>query len=434
MLEWLINNPIATLGDGDGTTRDADCMFLRYQMGEVKKLRFESIAEMVQQQELLAGNWVGADPIIRLFHCIIDHSHILQKFLTRLQSMSRLSLENRNSDLSRDVSVWEDVSNLWNDFQYTATTELFNNNFEQREIPHSKVATLAKATPQKCEGKFNAVVLNLKRIITMWERSGQGEGGFLHEEEEAQMGLLDFGSLAGRSENALSNRANFVGENDLHFLYLWDLIDKYELMKSCMQVISPEFAAKSGDNVRAIYDMKRAQLKDDEDDDASSISSKQTKSEMFIGGSIMKLANNNVMIAQMNAQEKEKDRQEKEKDRLAAEEIHRTQLKEREKDCILQRKQSLEMEISRLRQDKRDYLVNMSERAEKRRKTRRNDDDDDDSTDTFRMIIDDIVEEIQENKAKLEELVRDESDMTKTPLKSNVTPTSHRQGQMDEAM
>eukprot|EP00970_Alexandrium_tamarense_P017542 scaffold9976_cov152-Alexandrium_tamarense.AAC.1 len=175
-------------------------------------------------------------------------------------------------------------------------------------------------------------------------------------------------------------------------------------MKSCMQVISPEFAAKSGDNVRAIYDMKRAQLKDDEDDDASSISSKQTKSEMFIGGSIMKLANNNVMIAQMNAQEKEKDRQEKEKDRLAAEEIHRTQLKEREKDCILQRKQSLEMEISRLRQDKRDYLVNMSERAEKRRKTRRNDDDDDDSTDTFRMIIDDIVEEIQENKAKLEEL------------------------------
>jgi hypothetical protein len=52
-----MNNPIATLGDGDGTTRDADCMFLRYQMGEVKKLRSESIAEMVQQQELLAGNW-----------------------------------------------------------------------------------------------------------------------------------------------------------------------------------------------------------------------------------------------------------------------------------------------------------------------------------------------------------------------------------------
>eukprot|EP00970_Alexandrium_tamarense_P011232 scaffold2415_cov179-Alexandrium_tamarense.AAC.1 len=204
-----------------------------------------------------------------------------------------------------------------------------------------------------------------------------------------------------------------------------------------MQVIRTEFAAKSGDNVRAIYNSKRAQLKDDDDDDASSISSKQTKSEMFIGGSIMKLANNNVMIAQIQAKEKEKDRQEKEKDRLAAEEIHRTDLKEREKDRverekdrILQQKQSLEMEISRLRQDKRDYLVKMSERHEKRRKTRGNDDDDD-STDTFRMIIDDIVEEIQEKKAKLEGL---ESDMTKTPLKSNVTPTSHRQGQMDEAM
>ena len=58
-----------------------------------------------------------------------------------------------------------------------------------------------------------------------------------------------------------------MGENDLHILYLWDLIDKYELMKSCMQVIRTEFAAKSGDNVRAIYNSKRAQLKDDDDDD-----------------------------------------------------------------------------------------------------------------------------------------------------------------------
>ena len=77
----------------------------------------------------------------------------------------------------------------------------------------------------------------------------------------------------------------------------------------------------------------------------------------------------------------------------------------------------------------------MSERDEKRWKTRRNfDDDDDNSTDTFQMCINDIVEEIQEKKAKLEQLVSDKSDMTKTPLKSNVTPTSHRQGQMDEAM
>ncbi len=97
MLEWLINNPIATLGDGDGTTRDADCMFLRYQMGEMKKLRTDAIDALAQQQALLEGNWVGPDPIICLLHCIIDHAHITQKFLTRLQSMSRLSLENRNT-------------------------------------------------------------------------------------------------------------------------------------------------------------------------------------------------------------------------------------------------------------------------------------------------------------------------------------------------
>eukprot|EP00970_Alexandrium_tamarense_P008542 scaffold1626_cov178-Alexandrium_tamarense.AAC.10 len=181
--------------------------------------------------------------------------------------------------------------------------------------------------------------------------------------------MNEFGSLAGRSQNALSNRANFVGDNGKHFLYLWDLIDKYDLMKTCIQIIDSEFAAASGDNVRIIYHSKRAQLKDDEDDDASSISSKQSKLEMStFGGSIMKLATNNVMIAKMKAQEKEKekDRQEKEKDRLAAEEIHRKEVIEREKDRILQQKQSLEMEISRLRQDKRGYLIQMSERDEKR--------------------------------------------------------------------
>ena len=250
----------------------------------------------------------------------------------------------------------------------------------------------------------------------MWERSGQGEGGFLHEEEEAQLRLNDFGSLAGRSENALSNRTNFVGNKDKHFLFLWDLIDKYDLLKTCMQVIGLEFATASGDNVRVIYDAKRAQLKDDEDDDASSIVSKQTKSEMSnFGGGLTKLANNNVMIAKMQAQEKEKDR-------LAVEELHRKQFSEREKDRIFQQKQSLEKEISRLRQDKRAYLLQMSDRAEKRWNTRHNNDADY-CKDCLKECIDDINEEIEEKKAKRELLLRDESDMTNTPQKSNVTRT-----------
>ncbi len=65
--------------------------------------------------------------------------------------------------------------------------------------------------------------------------------------------------------------------------------------------------------MRVIYDAKRAQFKEDEDDDASSMSSKQPKSEMSnFGGGLMKLAYNNVMIAKMQAQEQEKDRQENE--------------------------------------------------------------------------------------------------------------------------
>eukprot|EP00970_Alexandrium_tamarense_P011341 scaffold2457_cov110-Alexandrium_tamarense.AAC.5 len=135
------------------------------------------------------------------------------------------------------------------------------------------------------------------------------------------------------------------------------------------------------------------------------------------GGGLMKLANNNVMIAKMQAQEKEK-----EKDRLAVEKLHRKQFAEREKDHILQQKQSLEKEISRLRQDKRAYLLQMSDRAEKRWNTRHNNDADD-CEDCLKECIDDINEEIEEKKAKRELLLRDESDMTNTPQKSNVIRT-----------
>jgi hypothetical protein len=65
----------------------------------------------------------------------------------------------------------------------------------------------------------------------------------------------------------------------------------------------------------------------------------------------------------------------------------------------------------------------MSERDKKRRKTRHNNNDDDNCKDCLQMCIGDIIEEIAEKKAKLEQLVRVESDMTNTPQKSNVTPS-----------
>ncbi len=45
------------------------------------------------------------------------------------------------------------------------------------KVDHSVVVALAPATPEKCENKFFTMMVDLKRVIANWERSGQVDGG-----------------------------------------------------------------------------------------------------------------------------------------------------------------------------------------------------------------------------------------------------------------
>ena len=96
--------------------------------------------------------------------------------------------------------------------------------------PYSSVAKLARDTPAKCGQKINKSSLFIKRIITGWKASGQGDGGFL-DGERPKFRLL-------------SNRLKW--HKSAHFLYLWAIVDKYELLKSCMQLIAFEVAVGNG--------------------------------------------------------------------------------------------------------------------------------------------------------------------------------------------
>ncbi|KAL3772605.1 hypothetical protein ACHAWO_003660 [Cyclotella atomus] len=137
---------------------------------------------------------------------------------------------------------------------YTVTTESFNNGIHPdlilpQAIPHWSVARLANATPEKCESKFNAAVLILKCVIQNWVGSGQGEGGNIEE------GRAEFGCLEGCDVNALVTMANFVSD-------IWVLIDKYQLLKTCMQVIVAEFAAGNGADAVYITSMTQQDSRD----------------------------------------------------------------------------------------------------------------------------------------------------------------------------
>ena len=52
------------------------------------------------------------------------------------------------------------------------------------DYSYEVVAGLVPLTPQKIEDCFTSMRSDLLRIITRWEQSGQGEGGFDEEEEE----------------------------------------------------------------------------------------------------------------------------------------------------------------------------------------------------------------------------------------------------------
>jgi hypothetical protein len=58
-------------------------------------------------------------------------------------------------------------------------------------------------------------MVQLTRVITNWEKSGQGDGGHSNEDEDEEEKNDDvmFSSLQNRSASALDQRAQFVEYN-----------------------------------------------------------------------------------------------------------------------------------------------------------------------------------------------------------------------------
>jgi hypothetical protein len=158
-------------------------------------------------------------------------------------------LDNRNSD-KRPKTVWELLSHKWNDHDFEAVTEPFpdlhNDYKDSIVIPHSKVSSLAAATPEKCKEKMSTMMVSLKRIIDKWERSGQGEGGIDVEMDGDEATEFEFGSLKNRSRGALESRASFINDSPPYLLYLWEILDRYQLLTDSFSALSKKMSSKNG--------------------------------------------------------------------------------------------------------------------------------------------------------------------------------------------
>ena len=85
------------------------------------------------------------------------------------------------------------------------------------------------------------MVFALNRIIKIWKRSGQGDIGFQDNTDNDNM---YYGALAGCTQEALDNCANFIKDGkESYLLYFWELIDGHGLLALAMQKLNDDVSA-----------------------------------------------------------------------------------------------------------------------------------------------------------------------------------------------
>ena len=198
-----------------------------------------------------AGLWCGPTPIIRLAHCVV-HDEVKPHYIRRNQAMTRHHLDDRNS-ADRPLTAYEIIANKWNDDSFNPSSsilEVHPDFAHPIDITHAAVANLADATASKVEDLLTQIHTSLIRIISDWEKSGQGEGGVqdldqsVDDVEAGQhhvpaalydVNNVEFGSLENRSRPALSRHHNFLRGKPSYLLYFWELMDHHQLLQTTMQ-------------------------------------------------------------------------------------------------------------------------------------------------------------------------------------------------------
>jgi hypothetical protein len=391
---------------------------VEFLVGEMKRRKdqLEKVcATLAEQNAALEGRWIGKEPMLRLIHCLIEDDGIKSAFIRRHNSKDRMQLENRNSAEKRDPTVWELISAKWNDRDFNPKTMILHiegqTEFsDEIDLEYSSVQHFAAATPDKCETKFNEMMVALKRIIQGWEASGQGEGGVNNEDEEDDGFEInvrhELGSLKNRSTSALASRPNFFRFSEMYLLYLWEVCEIFDLTRSCMQTLEDSVAAgDGGEGVPLLFDhptnVDLTQGSDDESymgslkgpKSGSKASNSEAKAISSIAKDLKQLHERSIALQKFEEEQKEKDRSHATKERLSH-------------------------DIETLEQEKRQYEWQMLVHNSKRQRL----DVEDPTADAMQMFINNIGERLENKKRELDEFDEKMKSLNETPQKSNRTP------------
>jgi hypothetical protein len=217
----------------------------------------------------------------------------------------------------------------WNDPLFSPSLilmgELHSDFGGQIVIDHDVISDLTVATAEKVKDKWSGLLHGLKQQIEKWERSGQGDGGYIDDdafgdddEDETRRPAHKFGELSNRSQGALDSRAAFFRDKESYLLYLWEVLECNGLLVSSMQRLNGLAAAANGaDGIPSVVGAAKP-------GDDSSVTTADgdkhgnTQKMKDLSTTINEHGKRMVSIAKMKCNQREKDRNEREKDRSYA--------------------------------------------------------------------------------------------------------------------
>ena len=213
-------------------------------------------AEKTVVVALFNKRWVGKEPILWLIHALVHNDEIKHAYLERFDVPSdRMVIENRNTPETRAACCWAMMAAKWNDPLFSPSSilmgELHSDFGGPTVIDHDVISDLTAATAEKVKDKWSGLLHGLKRQIEKWERSGQGDGGYIDDDpfgddEDETRPAPKFGDLSNCSQGALDSRAAFFRDKESYLLYLWEVLEGNRLLVSSMQRLNELAAAANG--------------------------------------------------------------------------------------------------------------------------------------------------------------------------------------------
>lgn len=168
--DWLLVHPI---------TDEADLDFLKAEEKMLRDTLLASAAERATQLELHDSNtadaWVGKEPWLRMYHAILE-DEVLTSYKRVHEWADRESTDARNS-FHRPKTFEELCANKYNDPSFEPVSNVYldlHDDFMSPIVLRQEDAPFV--SPDKIKDKLSSARCKALRVISDWEKSGNGSG------------------------------------------------------------------------------------------------------------------------------------------------------------------------------------------------------------------------------------------------------------------